>query len=98
MLCKPPIADGITAIGNTVDYCSGIIILSTVFSFGAELHACSDAGEVCDNAQATMTELTSYTSWSIQKWINKKLPPRGPVFVVVDAKGLWIQDPSRAQD
>ena len=54
-------------------------------SYDAELHAGSDAGEMCENAQATLAELTSHKKWSIQHWLDQKLPGV-LVFIVIAAK------------
>ena len=73
MLCNPEIAGGKTSKGNVVDYSSAKITLSTVSSYDAELHACSDSGEIGENTQATMAELAHYgpDRWSISKWLVK---------------------------
>ena len=60
MICNPEVAGGKTSKGNVIDYSSAKIILSTVSSYDTELHACSDAGEIGENPQETMAELSFY--------------------------------------
>ena len=91
MLCHPEIAGGKTAKGNVVDYSSTKITLLTVSRYDAELHACSDSGEIGENTQAAMAEISHYgpERWSISKWLLKG--PRVPLLVIIDAKGLWTK-------
>ena len=91
MLCNPEIAGGETPKGNVVDYSSAKITLSAVSSYDAELHACSDSGEIGESTQATMAELVHYGSerWSISKWLVKGT--RVPLLVIVDSKGPWTK-------
>ena len=69
MLCHPEIAGGKTAKGNVVDYSSTKIILSTASSYDGELRAYSKSGEIGENTQATMAEISHYgpERWSISK-------------------------------
>ena len=93
MLCHPDVAGGHTALANILDYSSAKITLSVVSSYDAELHACSEAADIGENCQATLAELAYYPShrpWSIQHWIDAR-EPRVPIFVVIDAKGLWTK-------
>ena len=60
MLAQPKDSDGVAALGNIVDYSCGKTTPSTVSPYDAELHACADAGDMCEHAQATMAELHSY--------------------------------------
>ena len=56
-----------------------------------ELHACSDAGEIGENTQATMAELGFFgpRRWSVSTWLEKGI--RVPLLALVDAKGLWTK-------
>ena len=56
-----------------------------------ELHACSDAGEIGENTQATMAELGFFgpRRWSVSTWLEKGI--RVPLLTLVDAKGLWTK-------
>ena len=91
MLTHSSISSGMTAKGNVVDYHSAKIVLSTVSSYDAELHACTEACEMAENTQATLAEISAPSSaWSISPWLTGN-GPRVPVFVVIDAKGLWTK-------
>ena len=56
-----------------------------------ELHACSDAGEIGENTQATMAELGFFgpRRWSVSTWLEEGI--RVPLLALVDAKGLWTK-------
>ena len=101
-LSHPAVADGETAAANLLDYHSGKITLSVKSSYDAELHACTDAGRAGENLQATFAELAHWqvnSSWSISSWLLQNGSERHPLFVVIDAKGLWtkIQTDSKTE-
>lgn len=91
MLRNPEIADAMTSKGNILDYSCSKITLSTVSSYDAELHACSEAGEIGENSQATIAELShpGPGRWMVSRWLLEG--PRAPLFIVIDAKGLWTK-------
>ena len=91
MIANPEVAGGKTSNGNVIHYFSAKITLSTASSYDAELHACSDAGEIRENTQATMAELAFFgpRRWNVSTRLEKG--HRVPLLVVIDAKGLWTK-------
>ena len=86
LLYSPKIAGGCVAKGSR-GLSSSKITLTTVSSYDAEPHACSGSGEIGENTQAVLAELTpSGGTGTTSSWLSSKL--RVPLLVSIDAKGL----------